>query len=182
MGNSTILYTVDGAGENYLKCGSIEGTYTTVDFGVSTYDTVKSNFDWQRKYAPKGPQIDTELWTAWFDHWGEPWQTLPSLNITLTMKYIANFNASWSFYMFHGGTNFGYWAADNLVTSYDYDAPLSEAGDPTEKYYAIRQKISDITGNSLLPVPSATKKIAYGNKNHFIIDNPILQKILFCSV
>jgi hypothetical protein len=26
-------------------------------------------------------------------------------------------------------------------TSYDYDAPLSEAGDPTPKYYAIRETI-----------------------------------------
>lgn len=28
-----------------------------------------------------------------------------------------------------------------MVTSYDYDAPLSEAGDPTEKLFAIRDVI-----------------------------------------
>ena len=50
-------------------------------------------------------------------------------------------------YMFEGGTNFGYWNGANYPkyaaqpTSYDYDAPLSEAGDITDKYMAIRQVV-----------------------------------------
>lgn len=32
-----------------------------------------------------------------------------------------------------------------VTTSYDYDAPLSEAGDPTEKLFAIRTVISKVT-------------------------------------
>lgn len=55
-------------------------------------------------------------------------------------------------YMFEGGTNFGFWNGANgggdkfnpQPTSYDYNAPLSEAGDPTEKYYAIRDVISRV--------------------------------------
>lgn len=31
------------------------------------------------------------------------------------------------------------------ITSYDYDAPLSEAGDPTPKYFAIRDAIAKVT-------------------------------------
>lgn len=53
--------------------------------------------------------------------------------------------------MFHGGTNFGYWnGADEkgrflpITTSYDYDAPISEAGDPTPKLFAIRNVISKV--------------------------------------
>ena len=30
------------------------------------------------------------------------------------------------------------------ITSYDYDAPLNEAGDPTEKYFAMRNVISKV--------------------------------------
>jgi len=58
--------------------------------------------------------------------------------------------ASVNFYMFYGGTNFGFTAGANEIgpgnymadiTSYDYDAPMTEAGDPTPKYQALRQFI-----------------------------------------
>ncbi|KAM7287541.1 beta-galactosidase-like [Ixodes scapularis] len=56
-------------------------------------------------------------------------------------------NASVNIYMFHGGTNFGFSAASSegapLVTSYDYGAPLSEAGDPRNFYHKIRDIIKD---------------------------------------
>jgi beta-galactosidase len=51
--------------------------------------------------------------------------------------------------MFHGGTNFGFTNGANdkgvyqpIVTSYDYDAPLDEAGEPTEKFWAFRDVIA----------------------------------------
>ena len=51
--------------------------------------------------------------------------------------------------MFHGGTNFGFTNGANdkgiyepIVTSYDYDAPLDEAGNPTEKYFAFRDVLA----------------------------------------
>lgn len=160
------MFTVDGSGEDLVKCGSVEGAYPTVDFGVSTYDIVKYNFEVQHKFAPKGPSVNTEFYPGWLDTWGKPWLTVKSSDVVLTMKYMAIFNASWNFYMFHGGTNFGYWAADSITTSYDYDAPLSEAGDPTEKFYAVRQKVFEITGRPLLPVPPASKKVAYGNQQN----------------
>ncbi len=74
-------------------------------------------------------------------------------------------------YMFHGGTNFGFCNGANImegiylpdVTSYDYDAPLNEAGEPTEKYYAIQQTISKYTESELAALPKSTRKQAYGN-------------------
>ncbi|NWZ30000.1 BGAL galactosidase, partial [Asarcornis scutulata] len=72
-------------------------------------------------------------------------------------------------YMFHGGTNFAYWSGADLkaqykpvTTSYDYDAPLSEAGDPTEKLFAIRTVISQFQPLPVGPMPPATPKYAYG--------------------
>jgi beta-galactosidase len=73
-------------------------------------------------------------------------------------------------YMFHGGTNFGFMNGSILlngeyqptVTSYDYGAPLNEAGDRTETYYAVRALFERAVGN--LPETTATesKKAAYG--------------------
>lgn len=59
-------------------------------------------------------------------------------------------NANVNFYMFHGGTNFGFSNGADPVyetqpTSYDYDAPITEAGDTTEKYLAIRNSISKVS-------------------------------------
>ncbi|XP_010162947.1 beta-galactosidase-1-like protein [Antrostomus carolinensis] len=72
-------------------------------------------------------------------------------------------------YMFHGGTNFAYWSGADfkdqykpVTTSYDYDAPLSEAGDPTEKLFAIRTVISKFQPLPVGPMPPATPKYAYG--------------------
>src|SRR6185312_5622182 len=49
-------------------------------------------------------------------------------------------------YMAHGGTSFGFWSGANFgrtyqpdTTSYDYNAPLDEAGRPTPKFAALRQ-------------------------------------------
>ncbi|XP_009707806.1 PREDICTED: beta-galactosidase-1-like protein, partial [Cariama cristata] len=71
--------------------------------------------------------------------------------------------------MFHGGTNFAYWSGADfkdqykpVTTSYDYDAPLSEAGDPTEKLFAIRTVISKFQTLPVGPMPPATPKYAYG--------------------
>ena len=52
--------------------------------------------------------------------------------------------------MFEGGTNFGFWNGANMEynpqpTSYDYDAPLTEAGDPTDKYMTLRNVIGKVS-------------------------------------
>lgn len=33
------------------------------------------------------------------------------------------------------------------VTSYDYDAPISEVGDPTSKFFAIRETLAEVKKN-----------------------------------
>lgn len=42
------------------------------------------------------------------------------------------------------GANGGVDAYSPQITSYDYDAPLTEAGDPTDKYFAIRDVIGQV--------------------------------------
>jgi beta-galactosidase len=47
-------------------------------------------------------------------------------------------------------------------TTYDYDAPMTEAGDTTEKYMAIRSAISRYLPPPQVPVPANSTKVAYG--------------------
>jgi hypothetical protein len=55
------------------------------------------------------------------------------------------------------------------LTSYDYDAPITEAGDPTSKYFAIREVIGRVS-NTVFEVegwflPNATKLAQHENRN-----------------
>ncbi|VDP18337.1 unnamed protein product, partial [Soboliphyme baturini] len=169
LGDDTVvLFTVDGSSSNFLKCGTTPGAYPTVDFGPTGREGTKFAFYVQRKYAPKGPLVNTEFYPGWLDVWGKDHSVTPSGPILDTMSYMWSFNASFTFYMFTGGTNFGDMncaSAENrpVTTSYDYDAPISEAGDPTTKLFAIRSQIEKLTGKQItIPVPPAQPKFAYG--------------------
>ena len=77
--------------------------------------------------------------------------------------------ASFNFYMFHGGTNFAFTNGANYydfyqptVTSYDYNALLTEAGDRTEAYYRVREMIAEKTGHSVPLTARESEKRAYG--------------------
>lgn len=81
---------------------------------------------------------------------------------------MLNQTASVNFYMFYGGTNFGFTAGANDggpagynadITSYDYDAPMDEAGDPTPKYMEIRDAIAKFFPLPDIPVPPRQIKI-----------------------
>ena len=72
--------------------------------------------------------------------------------------------------MFEGGTNFGFMNGANsaagkyfpVPTSYDYDAALTEAGDPTQKYFALQKVISKYVKLPPGPVPKPVPKVAIG--------------------
>ncbi|XP_050533362.1 beta-galactosidase-like [Daktulosphaira vitifoliae] len=165
VGFKALLYTTDGCGYSYFTCGAIPGVYATVDFGV--HSNVSECFNYMRKTQPKGPLINSEFYPGWLSHWGEPNSKVKSELVVRKMKEMMAMNASYNFYMFHGGTNFGFTSGANTnknspnfgfqpqLTSYDYDAPLDEAGDPTEKYYMIKQTLEKANfglSNEILPV------------------------------
>jgi hypothetical protein len=104
------------------------------------------------RFQPNKPVMVMEYWSGWFDHWFEQHHTVPVEQFSDVLETIMkNFNGSVNFYMFHGGTNFGFMAGANSqtsapfyaadVTSYDYDCPLSEPGDYTDKYFAAQALI-----------------------------------------
>ncbi|XP_027703623.1 beta-galactosidase isoform X2 [Vombatus ursinus] len=165
LGKDVVLFTTDGASEKYLQCGSLQGLYATVDFGTGS--NVTNSFLIQRKIEPRGPLVNSEFYTGWLDHWHEAHQTVSSEAIVTTLMDMLSRGANVNLYMFIGGTNFGFWNGANTPyspqpTSYDYDAPLSEAGDLTEKYFALREAIGKFEKLPEGPIPPSTPKFAYG--------------------
>uniref|UniRef100_G3T876 Beta-galactosidase n=1 Tax=Loxodonta africana TaxID=9785 RepID=G3T876_LOXAF len=114
------------------------------------------------------PKMVMEYWTGWFDSWGGPHNILDSSEVLKTVSAIIDAGSSINLYMFHGGTNFGFingamhfneYKSD--VTSYDYDAVLTEAGDYTAKYFKLREFFGSFSGASLPPPPDLLPKTAY---------------------
>ncbi|XP_036420665.1 beta-galactosidase [Colossoma macropomum] len=165
LGEEVVLFSTDGAGVGYLKCGSLQGVYATVDFGPG--GNVTAAFQAQRHAEPHGPLVNSEFYTGWLDHWGSPHSVTSTAIVVKSLNEILEIDANVNLYMFIGGTNFGYWNGANTPyapqpTSYDYDAPLTEAGDLTEKYFAIRDVIKKYRKIPEGVVPPSTPKFAYG--------------------
>ncbi|XP_006150029.1 beta-galactosidase-1-like protein 2 [Tupaia chinensis] len=114
------------------------------------------------------PKMVMEYWTGWFDSWGGPHHILDSSEVLKTVSALVDAGSSINLYMFHGGTNFGFmngamhfhdYSAD--VTSYDYDAVLTEAGDYTAKYIKLRDFFSSISAAPLPAPPDLLPKTSY---------------------
>uniref|UniRef100_A0A8C7Q0I3 Beta-galactosidase n=1 Tax=Oncorhynchus mykiss TaxID=8022 RepID=A0A8C7Q0I3_ONCMY len=171
LGNDVVLFTTDGAGAGYLKCGTLQGVYATVDFGPG--GNVSAAFDAQRQAEPHGPLVNSEFYTGWLDHWGERHSTVSTAIVAKSLNEILAIGASVNlksnvFLLIFSGANTPY---APQPTSYDYDAPLTEAGDLTDKYFAIQDVIKLIPEGPVLP---STPKYAYGavpmKKLHTVVD------------
>ncbi len=133
------LFTCDGPSQ--LKNDTRDDLFCVVNFGGGP----EGNFKALRQIRPTGPLMCGEYYPGWFDSWGKPHHTGDSARIVNELDWMLDHNASFSIYMVHGGTSFGFTAGANCppfspqVTSYDYDAPISEAGWDTPKFHAIRE-------------------------------------------
>uniref|UniRef100_A0A5F4WMY6 Beta-galactosidase n=1 Tax=Callithrix jacchus TaxID=9483 RepID=A0A5F4WMY6_CALJA len=114
------------------------------------------------------PKMVMEYWTGWFDSWGGPHNILDSSEVLKTVSAIVDAGSSINLYMFHGGTNFGFMNGamhfhdyKSDVTSYDYDAVLTEAGDYTAKYMKLRDFFGSISGIPLPPPPDLIPKMSH---------------------
>ena len=154
--NKSLLYTVDPS--RGLAAGEIDGIFSGVNFGTGHATTALDTLSKQRTGQPL---FATEYWPGWFDLWGHPHETRPIAPQLADLEIILSRGASLNLYMVHGGSNFGMMAGASQstgnyrgnVTSYDYDAPIDEAGHPTPKFLAYRDLILKHTGEKALPVP-----------------------------
>jgi beta-galactosidase len=98
------IFTSDGPGYFMLNGGALPEYLTTVNFGSNPED----NFNLLKKFKPEQPLMCTEYWNGWFDHWYEEHHKREAGDTAQTFQKMLDCNASVNFYMFHGGTNFGF--------------------------------------------------------------------------
>jgi beta-galactosidase len=150
------LFTCDGPSQ--LKSDVRDDIFSVVNFGGNP----ESGFKALRDIRPKGPLMCGEYYPGWFDSWGTKHHTGSTANVVKEIGYMLDHKASFSIYMAHGGTTFGQWTGANSppylpqTSSYDYDAPISEAGWDTDKFYALRTLFSGYLqeGEALTTVPA----------------------------
>ena len=184
------LFTADGSEKKLLLDGAIEGCIPTLNFG----SRAKEHYDNLEEVFPGSPRMVMEMWNGWFDEWGDSFHHTTSVEDYVKSVDEALSMGSMNMYMFIGGTNFGFMNGANHgdsycphVTSYDYDSLLTESGDVTEKYMAIREVIKKYTGKEPLPVPPNRPKKAYGRvdftdtaslfDNMDVLSKPIQSKV-----
>ncbi len=164
-----VLYTADGGKQ--IPKGSLPELPAVINFGSGE---AKKSFAILKSTRPNGPFMSGEYWAGWFDHWGEKHHETDGAREASELEWMLRSGYSVSMYMFHGGTSFGWMNGANSngknyepdTTSYDYDAPLDESGQPTKKYYAMRDAIARVTGKSLPDVPSPSPAREYSFSTH----------------
>jgi|HubBroStandDraft_5_1064220.scaffolds.fasta_scaffold02969_4 beta-galactosidase GanA len=158
---SEMFYTADGTDPDQMEMGELDGVFAAANFGPGEG---KSSIAKIHARRPNQPVMVGEYWDGWFDAWGEEHQVTNTQQQLDELKWFLSNNYSFNLYMVHGGTTWGFWNGANLgdgpddhyapeTTSYDYDAPIDEAGRPTKKYFAFRDAIAAHTGATLPDVP-----------------------------
>ena len=168
-GADCLLFTSDGPCDFMISGGTIPELFSVMNFG----DHPRDAFAAISAHRPHDPLMCGEFWCGMFDHWGEEHHLRAAEDTVRDLHEMLEMGASFNFYMFHGGTNFGFLNGANYdlkeglyqptVTSYDYSAPLSEAGDLTPTYFAVRGELSRFLGKEPPLDVKNTEKAAYGS-------------------
>ena len=153
IGITVPLISVDQPMGSMLADGSLPELHATASFGSHATERLAA----LRRHQRTGPLMCAEFWDGWFDSWGGHHHVTSPAETAGELDALLRAGASVNIYMFHGGSNFGLTSGANdkgtytpIVTSYDYDAPLDEAGNPTAKYWAFREVIAKYA-----PVPDS---------------------------
>lgn len=165
LGITVPFATSDGPWSEWVfKSGMVGDALPTGNFGSAA--------EWQfgqmkRFMGDSKPLMCMEFWNGWFDAWGEEHHTTAPEKAAAELEELLK-RGSLNFYMFEGGTNFGFMSGRNCgsrtadVTSYDYDSPLSEDGQITEKYRLFKETIAKYETVREIPLTTEIRRKAYG--------------------
>lgn len=147
------LFTSDGAWDEVLDAGTLieENVFVTGNFGSRSKENAQVMQNFMERHGKKWPIMCMEYWDGWFNRWNEPIIKRDGQELATEVKDMLEVG-SLNLYMFHGGTNFGFYNGCSArgvldlpqVTSYDYDALLTEWGEPTEKYFHVQKAIKEV--------------------------------------
>ncbi|HVM87867.1 MAG TPA: glycoside hydrolase family 35 protein [Puia sp.] len=151
------FYTADGPTSFMLEAGNIDGAAIGLDSGTGDEDFTEA-----KKRNPDVPSFSSETYPGWLTHWGEKWAKTDTNDLKKELTYLLQHKKSFNLYVVHGGTNFGFTAGANAfnpkqfqpdITSYDYDAPINEQGQPTAKYFMLRNLIAQFVSYKIPDPP-----------------------------
>jgi beta-galactosidase len=151
------MFTSDGSW--LFKGGTIEGALPTAN-GESNIANLKKVVN--EYHGGVGPYMVAEFYPGWLEHWAEPFPRTKTESVVKTTESYLQNGVNFNFYMVHGGTNFAFTSGANYtnktniqpdLTSYDYDAPISEAGWATPKYMAVRDLMKKYVKYSVPEIP-----------------------------
>ncbi|GAA3713857.1 beta-galactosidase [Sphingomonas cynarae] len=155
-----VLFTSNQASD--LAKGSLPDVPSVVNFGSGGAANAVAKLE---AFRPGGLRMVGEYWAGWFDKWGEDHHETDGRKEAEELRFMLKRGYSVSLYMFHGGTTFGWMnGADSHTgkdyhpdtTSYDYNAPLDEAGNPRYKYALLASVIAEVTGKPAVTPPAST--------------------------
>lgn len=163
FGRDVALFQCDWS-SNYLNNG-LDDLIWTMNFGTGA--NIDQQFASLKEHRSNSPLMCSEFWSGWFDKWGANHETRSAADMIAGIDEMLSKGISFSLYMTHGGTNWGHWAGANSpgfapdVTSYDYDAPISESGQTTPKYWELRKTLAKyMDGEKQAKVPATIKPIS----------------------
>lgn len=190
-GVKEMLFTSDGPFQQPNSLKFAEEALPTINF--KDYRKSANGISRIKQLSPDFPVVVMEFWSGWFDHWDSVHVPASASAMARNLQQILISGASVNFYMFHGGTNFGFMSGANGgtgykpdVTSYDYVAPLSEAGDITPKYELIREMLMKYEPSigALPELPTNTAKGDYGEVliDQYLPLNDLLAQVKYLEI
>lgn len=164
------FFTSDGSWRATLRAGTLieDDIFVTGNFGSKAPENFAMMQDFFDEHDKKWPYMCMEFWDGWFNRWGdEVIRRDPQEMVDSVMGCIEL--GSLNLYMFHGGTNFGFMNGCSArgqidlpqVTSYDYDAILDEAGNPTQKFYLLQERMKEVYPDLSYAEPLVKEAKAY---------------------
>lgn len=162
------FYTTDGD-RNYMLAF---GRRNKDDFFGVNYRAIQGTSAHAEKIARENgedkPYFVGEFWAGRAMQWGEPFKHRPPSQTSEGLRDALELGGHICFYMFSGGTNFGFMGGADYgtsfasrsgeaahympqTTSYDVDALISEDGRPTEKYFLCRDVLDEYFGREKRP-------------------------------
>lgn len=170
-GDDITLFQCDWS-SNFLDNG-LDDLVWTMNFGTGA--DIDAQFAELRRVRPDAPLMCSEFWSGWFDKWGARHETRSATDMIAGIEEMLSKEISFSLYMTHGGTNWSHWAGANSpgyapdVTSYDYDAPINESGQPTSKYWLLRDVLQRYNGG--IPLPDVPQSPVASAVDEFVFDS-----------
>ncbi|MDO5407092.1 MAG: beta-galactosidase [Eubacteriales bacterium] len=166
------LFTSDGSWDAALEAGTLveDGVLATANFGSRSNENLDALEAFFRRKGVKMPLMCMEFWDGWFNRWKDAIITRDAEDLAMEVKELLP-RAGINLYMFQGGTNFGCYNGCSArgerdlpqITSYNYDAVLTEWGQPTDKFYKIRQVIRELFPEIPTMEPRDRRRAALGN-------------------